>query len=67
MKHVETLGYSWCFWEGSINEESEFEFVKTLSGNWMVYCRMEKFYSSDGGGGFRTVPVKREDIDIIHE
>jgi hypothetical protein len=66
METVSVLGYEWCIWSKEISDELDYEFIQTLSGDWLVYCRRESYRSDSGNtGGVRVVPVSRHDIEII--
>ena len=61
METVETLGFAWLMSDFKPNSIH----IRTASGDLLIYCRMEKYHDNEGNGGFRTVPVKRSDMDKI--
>ena len=71
MEMTETIGWKWCIWTGSVLNSTEYQFIRTSRGDWLVYCREERYFDEDDAeglcsGGTRNVPVKRKDMDIVN-
>lgn len=73
MKVITVAGYEWCLCPKMLGSETDYQFIRTLSGRLMVYCRVERF-QDDGGknndpscwsAGIRKVPVNIKDISSI--
>lgn len=60
---VQNLGHQWCALQAGSVVADDLQIIRTLSGNVLVYCRVERW--SDGrNGGVRYVPVKYGELEV---